>query len=78
MAGTFDFKQVFPVADVILNVVYDAFGKKQSTETGKNYPDYQAEIQTEDDIKKQNTNKLLITTGLIIGAGALIYLIKRK
>jgi hypothetical protein len=74
----FGFSQVFQIANTVLNVVYDAFGKPQNTDSGRDFPGYQANIQTRDDNKKDNTTTLLIWAGLIIGTRVLIYSVRRK
>ena len=74
----FGFSQGFKIADIVLNVVYDAFGKKLNTDSGKDFPGYQAVTQTKEEQKSYINQVFLITIGTLAAAGALIYFGTRK
>jgi len=74
----FSFSQGFQIAETVLNVVYDAFGKKTNADAGYDFPGYQAEVTTKEDQKKYMNQVFLFTLGTLLGAGTLIYFGTRK
>ncbi len=74
----FSFSQGFQIAETVLNVVYDAFGKKTNTDAGYDFPGYQAVVTTKEDQKKYINQVFFLCLGTLATAGTLIYFGTRK